>query len=78
MGGWWTCVTHKLRASRAPRESAAAAGAGACSLEQFEKIFDQVVATLRVEDIVGLILVPDFVLPQRLLSETYRIDFKPD
>jgi hypothetical protein len=33
------------------------------SQEQFEKIFDQVVTALRVEDMVELILVRDFVLP---------------
>jgi hypothetical protein len=32
------------------------------SLEQFEKIFDQVVAALHVDDMVELILVRDFVL----------------
>jgi hypothetical protein len=33
------------------------------SLEQFEKIFDQVAATLNIADMVELLLIRDFVLP---------------
>ena len=33
------------------------------SLEQFEKIFDQVVATLNIADMVELLLIREFVLP---------------